>query len=377
MRIGLDGRSITDPPTGVGNYLLSILKEFLKRKIQCVLFVEDITKPLSTIKTPYLEIVKIPFNPSLVRHERRYEWEENRLPVYIQKTKIDLYHAPDSAGIPKNLSIPKVLTVHDLIPYIMPDLPDRDPNQFKFYEKRIKNAVKRANKIIAISYTTKHDLENLLKVASNKITVIHQGVGIFRKVNSQAINEIKKRFKINRDYIIYNGGLAERKNVDKLIQSFSLLRYKFDLQLVIVGKIIPSFKKLEKIIQKENLKNSIIFILKYIPEKDLSILLQGARALVFISSYEGFGLPVLEGFQAEIPVILSKIPVFLEIAKDAAYYIDDYLDPSSIAKGIEEVLTNKRLRKSLMKRGKERVKNFSWEKTAQKTISVYQSLIKE
>lgn len=381
MKIGLDGRSITNTPTGVGIYVLSILNYFLRKKIKCVIFVENISKPISDIKNPNLEVIKINPNRFLERHEKRYEWEEKRLPKYIVNSGIELYHATDSAGIPSNLEIPTVLTVHDLIPFIIPDLPDRDPYQFKFYKIRIKQAVNLANKIIAISNNTKNDLEKILKVSSDKIKVIYQGVFSYNRFSYKMGEKIKRKFGIRERYIIYNGGLAERKNVDKIIQAFALLKdeYKNDLQLVIMGargnKLLV--QKIKEIIKKNKLQKQVILIKDFISNEEKSILIQGSLLLIFISSYEGFGLPILEGLEAHVPVIASDIPIFKEIANNAIYYIKNPSDLNSIASGIKKILQNKELKNKLIEKGKKIVKKYSWDNTARETLDIYQELLKK
>lgn len=372
ISIGLDARTVHEKPVGVGVYVLNLVKYFLSQKIKCFLFTERASNQLRRLKDPNLKLIKIPANPRLKSYEQRYEWDQKRLPLYIKKTKIDLYHATDSGGIPKNLKIPIVLTIHDLIPYLTSDI--SDPKQLKFYKLRVETAIPLASKIITVSRSAKRDIEKILKVPSLKIVVIYNGIPSLTKAPKNNLVRLKRLFRIKGDYLIYIGGIARRKNIDKLIRAFGLIRSDFNLQLVVVGqKHQPLTAELENLVKKKELNQSVIFT-DYLKDIDKDTLLINAKILIYPSSCEGFGLPILEGFQAKVPVITSNISSMPEVAQDGAYLINP-LEPRSIAKAITKLLLDKKLRNHLIKQGKQRINEFSWQKAASQVLCLYKQIL--
>jgi len=373
FRIGFDGRCISINPQGAGNYVLNLVKALLAKKVNCVVFTKEASPSLLHLNNPYLKVVLIPIRSYPTIQQQNHEWEQKKLMPYLEKNCLNLYHATDSAGIPKNIKIPAILTVHDLIPY---RIPMADPNQFKYYKLRIETALSLAQKIIAISKSTEKDLERILKVKPSRIKVIYHGISRFKKSSGDSLISLKRKFRIHKDYLIYIGGIARRKNIDKLIIALSLLKPALDFQLVIVGqKNKPLNDELNEIARKNGVHKEIIFT-GYLEDRNKNALLENAEMLIYPSSYEGFGLPILEGFQAGVPVITCNVSSMPEIAEKAAYLINPR-DSESIAKAIRELSIDEKLKHSLIKKGEIRVQDFSWEKTAQETLSLYQELIKE
>ena len=306
---------------------------------------------------------------------RIYNYTVQRfLPVEFLYGKFDLIHTLHIFS-PLSLYSKQIITIHDLTPLINPNwFLQSDSEKFKFI---ISKAIKRVEKIIADSYSTKKDIINFFNVNSGKIEVIHLAADeIYRPIeNKEAIDYVKKKYGINQKYIFFVGTVEPRKNIPVLIDAFTIIKEKFpEYKLVICGQIgIKSeifYKKMQEI--PENVKKDII-LTGYVPVLELPYLYNGCEVFVYPSLYEGFGLPVLEAMSCGVPVITSKTSSLPEVVGDAGILVNPE-NCEEIVEAILFVLDNENMRKTLSKKGLERAKLFSWENTAKKTLDVYKTL---
>lgn len=258
---------------------------------------------------------------------------------------------------------PFVLTIYDMIHELKPEMFSDDEKITEW--KRI--LANKADAIIAISENTKNDIMKIYGIHSNKIKVIHLGMSL------KPISKILKLdFEIPKKYILYIGDRWTYKNFKFFIESVPpILKNDKDLFIVCGGG--RSFDKEEiKLFQRLDCTGRILHY--SINDDLLSYLYKNALAFVFPSLYEGFGIPVLEAFSCGCPVVLSDTSSFPEIACDAAEYFDP-IKKESLQKAINKVIYNNDLRMELIKKGFERVKNFTWHKTASETAELYESLL--
>lgn len=267
---------------------------------------------------------------------------------------------------------PYVLTVYDMIHEIYPELFEK-PNKIAEYKKAL---ACRAKKIISISENTKNDILRFYDIDDEKIEVIPLGCSINKNDKANSPDNLTRPDNMNSSlperFILFVGNRQSYKNFLMLIESIApILRKDDGLFLVCVGG--DSFSDSE-IACFNNL--AIRHKLIYLPVSDsnLACLYQKALAFVFPSLYEGFGLPILESFSCGCPVLLSDSSSFPEVAKDAAVYFDPR-NKTSIEEAVIKVIYNERSRNILKLRGYEVLKNFSWEKTAKKTLSLYKSIL--
>ncbi|HEX9896648.1 MAG TPA: glycosyltransferase family 1 protein [Dehalococcoidales bacterium] len=265
--------------------------------------------------------------------------------------------------------LPFIVTVHDLERICFP-FSNQEPQE----EASLKTdaaAIQKAEHVIAVSENTKKDLMRFLKIPDEKITVVYNGVNheVF-KPNAHSISL--------STYILYVGSERPRKNLERLLEAFVLLKKSpdfADLKLIKVGSAGRSdaFRQttLRKI-KELGLEREVIFI-DQITDDRLVEYYSSARALVYPSLYEGFGLPVLEAMACGCPVITSNVSSLPEVAGDAAFLINPY-DVRDICGAIARLLTDGSLRKEMAVKGKERSKIFSWEKTAEQTMSLYRQV---
>jgi len=259
---------------------------------------------------------------------------------------------------------PFVLTVYDMIHEVYPDL-------FKSSDKTIENKkllIEKADKIIAISESTKRDIIKLYDIPQEKIEVIYLASSL--KLNSNCsdiiVNNLPERF------ILFVGQRAGYKNFDLFIEAISEI-FKEDkgLKLVSVGGGEFSIKELD-MLSILNIKDKVIHITA--DDNTLSMLYKKALVFVFPSLYEGFGIPVLEAFNCECPVALSNSSSFPEVAGEAGIYFDP-TNKASIKDSIVKIIYDKKLQNELREKGKLQSQKFSWEKIAEKTKQLYSGLL--
>ncbi len=294
------------------------------------------------------------------------------LPYELAKNNLDLVHI---CMVPPLFCPQKyIMTVHDLAPFIHPEL---FPKKILLrLNPLLKRGIKRAAKIIAVSETTKRDVIRLFGIDEHKIAVIYHGIDSQYKScedKKEAVTILKK-YGISDKYILYVGRIQARKNILRLIRAFQLLKQKTRLEhkLVLVGKMMWESKDINKEIDKLDIREDLI-LTDHASYSDLPCFYNKADAFIYPSLFEGFGLPPLEAMACGTPAIVSNVTSIPEVVGDAALFVDPY-DISSIAEGMEKLLSNDNLKKDLIKRGFHRAKQFSWKETAKKTLSVYEQV---
>lgn len=275
----------------------------------------------------------------------------NRLhifPIEYFVGKIDVYHSSDWAQAPSKAY--KVTTVHDLAPFIYSDQTPK--SVVNAHKRRLKHVKKEVDAIIAPSHSTSEDLQEIFQISNKLIHIIPEGIDdIYNKrLSEKEISKTLRKYSISKPYII-TVGAGNRKNTDNLIASFE--KSTFNGQLVIVGEY--------------NINNNRVVITGRVSDEELVALYCGAEALVYVSLYEGFGLPILQAMAIGIPVVTSNVSSMPEVAGNAAILVDP-LNIEEIISGIEKALKTPKL---LVKKGKQRVKMFNWDKTAKETIKIY------
>ncbi|MBI5401597.1 glycosyltransferase family 4 protein [Candidatus Wolfebacteria bacterium] len=224
-------------------------------------------------------------------------------------------------------------------------------------------AFSRAKKIVAISDATKEDICSLFNVSKDKITTIYLGLNKMNILESEPVADISP------PYFLFIGTLKERKNVLNVVKSYALFKKRttHPHRLVIIGKRgngSAYINKIDKVINDENLLNSVLFT-DHISDKQVSDLYKNAAALVFPTLLEGFGMPPLEAMSCDVPVITSNVSSLGEVAGDAALLVDPN-DIEQIAVNMRKLVEDHSLVVDLIKKGRERIKLFSWDDSALK-----------
>ena len=271
-----------------------------------------------------------------------------------------------------------IVTCHDITPLFLDYFTYLNRISFKYAIK----GITKAERIIAVSESTKKDILKYFRYPEEKIKVIYLGVdhSIYRIYEN--IEEIKSRIKRiykignNENILLYVGAEQPRKNLNTLIKAFYRLKKTMpETKLIKVG--IPYWKgsreKLLKLITQLNLQRDVIFT-EFVPEKELPLFYNAADIFVFPSYYEGFGLPLLEAMACGCPVITTNKASIPEIVGNAAIKLDNPFDDELLAMCMREVLTDEELRRDIVKRGLKQVKKFSWEKYASDVYEIYKEV---
>lgn len=241
-----------------------------------------------------------------------------------------------------------------------------------------RHALKRAQKVIAVSETLKQDILSATALKPEKVQVILNGYNtrIYQKISDEEkISSVLGKYGIERPYLFYVGRLDKRKNIPALIEAFAIMKSRnkeLRHKLVLVGDAFFGYDEINYMIEEFGLSEDVV-LPGWVEELDVPALYSGAEVFVFPSLYEGFGIQLLQAMSCQVPIAASNIPVMKEIAQDAALYFDPSLR-FKIAEALQEICTNKELRETLKSRGLERVKNFSWQKTAQETLNIINRL---
>jgi len=239
----------------------------------------------------------------------------------------------------------------------------------------MKKGAEKANKIIAVSKSTKNDLIQLLRINQDKISVIYEACNLARYSydrNTISNSDILKKYSIRKPYFLYVGEKRPHKNLKGLIKAFAIYKEEHDYQdtsLVLTGKKYSTYYDYMSTAENLGIKNNLIFT-GFVSEEDLRTIYSEAEILLLVSFYEGFGIPILEAMECGIPVITSKVSSMPEVAGEAALLVDPN-NVIGIAETMRSITSSKKIRDELIEKGFKRVKQFSWEKTAGKTLEVY------
>jgi len=295
-------------------------------------------------------------------------WTQTRISIEMLLHPVDVLMIPASA-LPIIHPKRSIVTIHDIGWRYFPD-------SFTWFMRNFLEwsagfAARHASKIIAVSESTKRDIIRFYKVDADKIQVVHHGYD--EEISNdkfQISNQIQNpNIKLPERYVLFLSTLQPRKNLEGLIEAFRLLKSEnpdLEHKLVVVGK--PGWKY-DSIIQRIEANKDIVIYLNHVSDEERLTILSRADLLVLPSFYEGFGMQILEAFSAGVPVATSKVSSMPEVAEDAAVYFDPH-NVQDIKKAISSVLFDKSLADSLRARGKERLKQFSWEKCARETFEI-------
>jgi glycosyltransferase involved in cell wall biosynthesis len=352
------------PSTGIGNYAFSLLSEFQKTGRDAEMVYLNYGKS-NEIRDQRLKILETPWKLPILRHSLNwYYYFPKKIP-----SGYDIYHVSSQylsriAAYRK----PCIITCLDLIPVA---LPESYPFPTRFLLKKALKQFKEAEKIITISEYTRRDVINRLEIEKNRVKAIHLGYDkdVFRK---KSRSEARRKLGLpDKKIILHVGSEEPRKNIPLIIESFSTILKEFpDSLLIRVGE---RRRETDELIKKLNLGKNVLYR-RGITKEELSLLYNAADLLVFPSSYEGFGFPVLEAMASGLPVVTSNRTSIPEVAGDACIMIKD-LDPRELVEGMLRILTDKNLSENLTRKGLTQTEKFSWEKTASETIKVYEDVI--
>ncbi len=339
----INSRFLTQSTTGVQRYACE-LSIRLKNLIEDIVFIS----PPDIKNREFAELL----NPIIVGNNKGHLWEQIDLPLYLNRLKKKplLVNLCNTAPIAYNR---KISTIHDLA-----FLHNKDWYSWQFYyfyRMLIPKVARSSLHIITVSEFSKNEIISRLKLPSEQISMIHNGISL-NFANSYEKGYARKF----GSYILAVSSIDKKKNFERLIKSFLTIDNK-NIKLVIVGSENNVFRN-------QNWKSIIdgnerIILTGFVSDKQLVSLYKNAIAFVYPSLYEGFGLPPLEAMVCGCPVVVSNVASLPEVCQDAALYCDPY-DTNDIANKISKIIVDSKLRSTLVIRGEKLVQLFNWDKTA-------------
>lgn len=382
MNIAIDVRRIRD--FGVGTYIRNLLLALAAARTE---------HRYRLICTPQdrASLPTLPENFEPVSYARpdASRFDHLELPRLIAKLGTDVSHIPFHR-VPLFLRKPYVVTIHDLASLFYDDASGLLHAVRGF---RLRQGLERADRIIAVSGATQRDVTSLVPRAADRVRLIYNapdplftvraapdenGAADARQT-SRDRSRILERYQIRYPFLLYAGSIRPQKNIPRLIEAFAVARNELehhggyrDLRLIIIGDEISRHPDVRRAVIHSRVEDCVRF-LGFLPFETLRVFHELATAFVFPSLYEGFGLPPLEAMASGTPVIASAVSSLPEVVGGAAMLVNPE-NVFDIARGITEVLLNDGLRQELIHKGRKQAARFSWAKTAEEVLQLYEEL---
>jgi glycosyltransferase involved in cell wall biosynthesis len=368
VRIAIDARKLRD--YGIGTYVRNLLRH-LSRIDQATEYVLLCREQDCGVAAELGENFR-----AVVETAPAYSLREQlAIPMDLRREGARLFHAPHYV-LPPLTPCKSVVTIHDCIHLRFPQyLPNRAA--YAYARSSLWMAAHRANRVLTVSDASKRDILKYFHLPESKIDVIPNAIDerFGQAPADEEIARVRERYQLNDPFVLYAGNIKPHKNLERLIDAFHILRrHGFDqVKLLIIGDEISKYATLRRAVHRHKLHKHVRFF-GFVPDQTLAILYRLAGVFVFPSLYEGFGLPPLEAMSSGTPVVTSNLSSLPEVVGDAALLIDPY-DPQAIADAMRRVLTEPALRDDLRRRGFERVRHFSWERSVARVRQIYDEVL--
>lgn len=291
-------------------------------------------------------------------------WFEAALPLHFNSTKPDIFLSPDGF-LSLAARVKSVAVMHDLnfehypgdVPYLVR----------KYYKTMFPRFAHKANRIATVSEYSKNDISQTYRVDASRIDVVYNGAGkLFKPLAEPAQQIVRQQFAMGCDYFFFIGTLHPRKNLVNLFKAFDQFK-KTDqkgIKLLLAGARMWWTEEIRLAYENMEYKEHVIFTGR-VTDQELASLMASALALTYVSYFEGFGIPILEAFSCNTPVITSNLTSMPEVAGNAALLTDPFSVPS-IADAMQQIASDSKLRLKLIEQGRRQGEKFSWQQTADK-----------
>ncbi|MFI3320972.1 MAG: glycosyltransferase family 1 protein [Rikenellaceae bacterium] len=371
IKIGFDAKHIFQESSGVGNYgrsTVELLSRYYSENEYTLIsgFYENrvnfsIPKGVKVVQPKgFLGSISPPI------------WRDCAMSSDIRRSRVDIYH-----GLANQLPLDirsggakSVVTIHDLIFLRYPNLYPK--MQRTIMEWRYKKSCSKADMILATSHQTKNDLMEFWQIPSERIEVVYQGCNpiYYQEVSEEVKERVRNRYKLPEKYILSIGVIEERKNLMLTLHAIS--EGKIDVPLVACGRWTPYVDKLKLFASQAGIADKVHFYHDCELE-ELPAIYKMASVVVYISLFEGFGIPILESLSCGTPIITSKGGVFDEISGDAALQVGPY-DMEELIVQLRKVISEKEYRNQLIERGYKHIENFHDSKIADNLMALYDKM---
>ncbi len=373
MRVAIDIRRAGD--FGFGTYIRNIVNQLARadgETLYLLIGQERHLRQFDALPKNFV-LLEYPAEPGSFRTHLH-------LPFLLRQKQVDILHMPWFYA-PAIVLSRLVLTVHDLTDVLAPPVGATPLVQAgRLYFAR--RALKRADRILAVSHSSKRELSRVFGVPEEKIEVVYNAVDerFLREPMPNDADRILERHAVTDPFVLYAGNIKPQKNLPRLIEAFAVAKSELRehpeysrLKLLLIGDAADEHSDLRRAVLRSRLQGDVRF-LGFVPQSVLRVFYARARAFLFPSLYEGFGLPPLEAMAHGTPVLTSSVSSLPEVFADAALLVNPE-NVFDIARGIRQILTEDVMRDSLVRRGFELVQRYSWERSAEKVLEVYRSVM--
>ena len=374
LTIGYDAKRALSNGTGLGNYCRTLLNDLgtIDTTDSFRLYVPDLGRDdlRSQLDMPRNMSFVTPAN-KLVKPLRSL-WRIKGIVNDLKRDGVDIYHGL-TGELPLGLSeagIKSVVTIHDLIFMRCPEY--YNPVDVAIYKWKFRNAIRQANRIIAISECTRRDIMELGEIDDSRIHVVYQSCDTrFRlQVSPEQKQDVRVRYSLPKRYVLFVGTIEERKNA--LLAAQALPYLSDEIHLVLVGRQTAYAKTITSFARQNGLANRI-HMLSGVPTSDLYAIYQQAECFVYPSRYEGFGIPVIEAIQSRLPVIACTGSCLEEAGGPDNVYVDPD-EPQEMAMAIKSITDNPDAARQIVTRSLDYIRRFENGNVAQEMLNVYRSL---
>ena len=365
LRIAIDARKLHD--FGIGTYIRNILMELsrLDRTTEYVVLCRPDDVVAGDVLGQNFRMVPEAAPTYSVS-------EQFRVPLSLARERVRLVHEPHYV-LPPLVRCRSVVTIHDCIHLMFPQyLPSKLAHVYAKGSMWV--AARKANRILTVSEASKRDILRFFNVAPEKVVVIYNAIDerFLTPADAERMDLVKQRYQLDDPFVLYVGNIKPHKNIERLIDAFGRARSRScdeGMKLVIIGDEISKYPGLRQTVHRHKLDKHVRFF-GFQPTETLAAFYRLARAFVFPSLYEGFGLPPLEAMACGTPVVTSNVSSLPEIAGGAALLVDPY-SVEDIAEGIRRAVSDDALRADLVARGLDRARSFSWEQSVRRIHQIY------
>ena len=293
-----------------------------------------------------------------------YWWFEHNIPRTLKKIQADIFLSPDGY-LSLQTKIPSFSVIHDLnFEHFPENLPLLTRKYYQYYFPKF---AKKATRIATVSEYSKNDIIKTYGISKTKVDVVYNGANeIYSTISDEEKKHCRDKHSGGAPFFIFVGTLHPRKNVTNLFRAFDLFKTQNpgNEKLLVVGSKKWWTREMENAYENMANRSEVIFKPHCSPD-ELRILIPSAVAMVYVSLFEGFGIPIIEAMKCGTPVITSNVSSMPEIAADAALLTDPY-SMSSISNAMQAITSNNRLRDDMVEKGLKRAEDFSWDETASK-----------
>ena len=300
-----------------------------------------------------------------------YLWFEYSVPRVLRRIKPDVFLSTDGY-LSLKADCPQVLVVHDLAFEHFPNHVNR--LTLRYYKHFTPRYARKATRIATVSAYSKNDLVERYGTSPDKIDVVYNGANeAFKPLTADEAQNIRNRYSSGQPYFVFAGAVQPRKNVDRLMLAFDRFKTAYGLphKLVIAGRFAWKTESVKRAYDNMLHKQDVV-LTGHLGRADLAALTGAAEALVYVSLFEGFGIPIVEAFQCRVPVITSNTSSMPEVAGGGALVVDP-LYVEAIAKAMHDIASSPALRNALVEAGGVQLKKFSWDLTADR---LWQTILK-